>query len=105
MSHDTYLAWHKGEPIGVSLDFSSAEECSATCKETKGYAGWTLYTRNEWCTLKSEEQVKPESKPGFESEILDAQSQFCQSEEAKYEVTCPIVRPRTEPPPESFTQR
>ena len=75
--YDTYLTWHNGEPIGERLNVGSAAECEAGCRETRGCSGWTLNTRNGWCAFKSEEQIKPEIKTGFESGILDSSSQFC----------------------------
>ena len=78
--HDTYLTWYNGEPIGERLEVSSAAECEEGCRETQGCVGWTLNTRNGWCAFKSEEQLKPETKTGFESGILDADSQFCISD-------------------------
>ena len=75
--YDTYLTWHNGEPIGERLNVGSAAECEVGCRETRGCSGWTLNTRNGWCAFKSEEQIKPEIKTGFESGILDSSSQFC----------------------------
>jgi len=75
--HNTYLTWHNGEPIGERLDVNSVAECEEACKGTPDCAAWTLNTRNGWCALKSKEQIKPETKEGFESAILDDNSEFC----------------------------
>ena len=73
---DTYLAWHKGEPIGERFNVNTSE-CKKACTETEGCAAWTLNTRNGWCGLKSTKQIKPTPKTGFESGILDGNSPFC----------------------------
>ena len=75
--HDTYLSWYNGEPIGEKFNVESAADCEAACKGTRGCAAWTLNTRNGWCAFKSKEQIKPETNKGFESAILDNNSEFC----------------------------
>jgi len=68
--HNTYLAWFKGEPIGERLGVGSSQDCYEFCSETDGCAAWTLNTNNGWCALKSKEQIKPQPKKGFESQLV-----------------------------------
>merc|ERR1712080_516767 len=40
---------------------------------------WTINTNNGWCGLKGDNQIKPEINSGFESGIINADSQHCNS--------------------------
>ena len=84
--HNTYLAWFKGEPIGERLGVGSSQDCFEFCSETDGCAAWTLNTNNGWGALKSEEQIKPQPKKGFESQLV---WEDCESGVTSFQLSSP----------------
>merc|ERR1712212_867640 len=61
-----YLTWYNGDPIKEVTGVSQAE-CEELCRETEECDAWTLNTRNSWCALKREDQVKTKEQEGFVS--------------------------------------
>ena len=83
--HDTYLSWHNGE-LG-DMDNVNPAVCEAGCKAFNGTtdcAAWTINTANGWCAFKSKEQIKPKHSAGFESGILDGDSEFCPADPVRH---------------------
>ena len=65
-----YLAWHNGEPIEQETKAGAdAAWCRRKCAANRKCAGWTLNTRNGWCALKAEGQIKRQANAGFVSGV------------------------------------
>jgi len=61
-----YLTWFNGEPI-AEMQNSTPTKCQNKCRDNPDCDAWTINTRNGWCALKREDQVKEKQNAGFVS--------------------------------------